>query len=398
VTTYGMTETGFVVKPLSQIRADINARQLASPKIGAAQDVSDESPLGQMNAAVAAEISEVWELGADVAASQDPEAATGIPLDNLCSLTGTVRQAAAPSKLKSCTVNLDAGATLPAGSIAAVDGRPDITFTSDAEVVNSGGVAANFPVDFTCTANGPVQVNAGTLTEIVSGVTGWNSVTNPSDCVLGRNVDTTPMLRQRRVGQLALRGGSTVRALRADVLALDGILSCKVLNNKKDYPSADGLPPHSFEVLIDDGAVPAVDDDLIAQTIFDQAPAGIESFGDTTGEALDEFGEVQTERFSRVERKPVFIDYELEVNPNTFPGDGIDQVNAAIAAAGAAYDAGDTVVALFLRSQAFTISGVIDVPTFTLGYAASPVGTTNLTTTARQRATFDTADFTGAVA
>jgi hypothetical protein len=398
VTTYGVTETGFVVKPLAQIRADINARQLASPKIGAAQDLSDESPLGQLNAAVAAELNEVWELGADVYASNDPEAAVGIPLDNLCSLTGTVRQGAAPSKLKSCTVNLDAGAVLPAGSLAAVDGRPDITFATDVEVTNSGGVAANVTVDFTCTANGPIQVNAGTLTEIVSGVTGWNSVTNPSDCVLGRNIDTTLELRQRRVGQLALRGGSTVRALRADVLALDGILSCRVLNNKKDYPSADGLPPHSFEVLIDDGPVPSVDDDLIAQTIFDQEPAGIDSYGSTTGEALDEFGEVQTERFSRVERKSVFISYTLEINASLFPGDGIDQVNAAIAAAGAAYDSGDTVVALYLRSQAFTVSGVVDVPTFTLDYIPSPVGTTNLTTTARQRATFDTADFVGAVA
>jgi hypothetical protein len=396
--SYGVTTTGFVIKPLSQIRADINARQLASPKIGPAQDVSDESALGQMNAAIAAEISEAWELGADVYASNDPEAAVGIPLDNVCSLTGTVRQAAAPSKLKSCTVNLDAGAVLPAGSIASVVDRPDITFATDVEVTNPGGVAANVTVDFTCTANGPIQVNAGTLTQIVSGVTGWNSVTNPSDCVLGRNVDTTQELRQRRVGQLALRGGSTARALRADVLALDGILSCKVLNNKTGFPSADGLPPHSFEVLIDDGPVPSVDDDLIAQTIFDQEPAGIDSYGSTTGEALDEFGEVQTERFSRVERKSVYVSYTVETNPNTFPSDGIDQINAAIAAAGSEYDAGDTVVALFLRSQAFTVSGVIDVPTFTLGYSASPVGTTNLTTTARQRATFDTADFVGAVA
>ncbi len=398
MTTYGVTAEGFVVKPLSQIRADINARQLASPKIGAAQDLSDESPLGQLNAAVAAEINEVWELGADVYASNDPEAAVGIPLDNVCSLTGTTRQAAAPSRLKDCVVNLDAGAVLPAGSIAAVDGRPDITFTTDVEVTNSGGVAANFPVDCTCTANGPTQVNSGTLTVQVSGVTGWNSITNPEDCVLGRNVDTTLQLRQRRVGQLALRGGSTVRALRADILAIDGVLSCKVLNNKTGMPDANGLPAHSFEVLLDDGAIPAVEDDVIAQAIFDQEPAGIDSYGSTTGNAEDEFGVVQTERFSRVERKPVFIEYTLQVNLSAFPSDGIDQINAAIKLAGDAYDAGDTAVALYLRAQAFTVSGVIDVPTFTLGYTASPVGTTNLTTTARQRATFDVDNIDGVVA
>jgi hypothetical protein len=37
------------------------------------------------------------------------------------------------------------------------------------------------------------------------------------------------------------------------------------------------------------------------------------------------------------------------------------------------------------------------VPTFTLGYDPAPVGTSNLTTTARQRATFDTANFDGSI-
>lgn len=398
MTTYGVTDTGFVVKPLTQIRTDINNRQLSSPKIGPAQDVSDESPLGQMNAAVAAEISEAWELGADIYASNDPEAAVGIPLDNVCSLTGTVRQGAKASVCKACVVNLDAGATLPVGSIAAVVGRPDITFASDEDVTNSGGSAADFEVDFTCTATGPIQVNAGTLTELVSGVTGWNSVTNPEDSVLGRNVDDTQQLRQRRVGQLALRGGSTAASLRADILALDGILSCRVLNNTTDAIDVNGLPPHSYEVLLDDGPVPSVDDDLIAQTIFDQAPAGIGNHGSSTGIAVDEFGNNQAQNFSRVERLPVYIEYTVVVNVSAFPADGIDQINAAIAAAGATYNSGDTVVALYLRSQAFSISGVIDVPTFFLGYSPSPVTTVNLTTTQRQRATFDTGNMAGVVA
>jgi len=398
VTDYGVTEAGFTVKPLTQIRADINARQLASPKIGPAQDVSDESPLGQMNAAIAAEISEAWELGADVYSSNDPEAAVGVPLDNVCSLTGTTRQGATPSVCKDCVVNLEPGATLHEGDLAAVDGRPDIIFQCAADVTNSGGVAADFTVDFTCTTDGPIQVNAGTLTQKVSGVTGWNSITNPADCALGRNVDTTLQLRQRRVGQLALRGGSTARSLRADILNIAGVESCVVLNNKTGLADANGVPPHSYEVLLDDGAVPSVEDDTIAQAIFDQGPAGIQSSGLEFGDATDEFGNLNREYFTRIERKNVYIDYAVTVNTALFPTDGIDQINAAIVAAGAAYNPGDTVVALYLRSQAFSISGVVDVPSFTLGYAPSPGGTSNLTTTARQRATFDVGNCSGAVA
>jgi hypothetical protein len=236
---------------------------------------------------------------------------------------------------------------------------------------------------------GAVQVDAGQLTVIGSPVTGWNSVTNAEDAVPGRAVASDQELRALRAQELARRGGSTVSAIRADVLQVDGVDSVIVLENKRDIPDANGLPGHSFEVILDDGEVPAADDDEIAQAIFDTAPAGIYAGGTATGEATDVEGLSHDVNFSRVERLEVYIALSLVTN-DLFPTNGPTLVAEAIVAAGDTYRPGDTAVALYLRSQAFSVSGVVDVPDFFLDYVPGPGATANLPVTFRQRNVFDT--------
>ena len=398
MTAYGVTPTGYVAKPVEVVLSDTIERAKASSAIGPRKNYGPSSSLGQMLRVLCVDAAELWELGGVLWAIADPNAALDAALDNVCSLTGTERLAAAPTRVTTARVNLDAGTTLPAGTLATVDGRPDLVFELDTDVTNSGGSAAYIDLEplgaaFVCTQTGPIEVEPSTLIVRASSVSGWNSITNNEAGVTGRNVETNIELRLRRQGQLAKKGARTVRAIRAALLDLEGVESCVVLENKSDFPDANGLARKSFEVVIDDGTTPAVEDDTIAQTIFDQDVAGILPQGSSSGTATDEDLVEHTVAFSRVERLNVYIDITLTTGVG-FPLDGEDQVAAAIVKAGDAYDAGDTAVALYLRSQAFTIPGVIDVPSFTLGYTISPVGTSNLPVTARQRNTFDVARIT----
>lgn len=402
MTDYGVKSSGFVAKTLEQAQSDIIARMKAKAALGPTLDYGTASGLGQLAGVLAGSEAELWELGRQVWASMDPDAAADVPLDNVCSLTGTTRRAAAATVVRA-TVNLDAGTSLPVGTQASVDGRPDLVCELARTVTNSGGVTADFtlddtgaPIEFVCTQTGPIEVSADTLTVMATSVSGWNSVTNPEPGIVGRDVESNVDLRIRRAAQLALRGGSTVRAIKAAVLEIPEVLSCIVLENKGDAADANGLPPHSFEVILDDGDPAAADDDDIAQAIFDHGdPAGIYANGTESGTATDEELVDHEVRFTRVERLDVYIDYTVTTN-GLFPTNGHDLIKAAIVAAGNAYRPGDTAVALYLRSQAFTIAGVTDVPSFTLGYTASPVGTANLPATYRQRNTFDVARITGA--
>ncbi len=396
MTEYGVTETGFVPKPQDVILAELQALQVAAPEIGPTQDFSSASALGQLNGIVSGIVAELHELAGAVWASNDPDAAFGLGLEVLCSLTGTLKRGASPSRA-ACTVNLDAGVTLAAGKRASVVGRPDIVFELETDVTNPGGSPANVPAIFVCTATGPVAANAGTLTVIDTTTGGWNSITNPEDAVRGRNVDTPIQLRQRREDQLALRGGSTLRAIQADLLdsenhpELDGIESVYTLENTTAVVDSNGLPPHTIEVIIDDGEVPAVDDDDVAQSIWDAPKAGgIGTYGAESGTAVDANGDDHVVRFSRRTGVDIYVTYSLTTDGD-FPTDGDDQVLAAVLAKGASLRIGGDVIALQIRNAPFSVAGVVDVPSFAIGIAPGPTLDSNITIGARERAIFDAA-------
>lgn len=398
MTDYGVTDTGFVKKPLSAILQDIQDRHRAS--FGAGIDVAIARELGQVDGNVASEMAEVWEILEIVDHSYDPEAAEGVQLENLASLTGTIKQAARASTAL-ISVNLNAGITLVAGTLIAFLGRPDIQFTLDAQVVNSGGSAADVAIDVdgkplraTCTQTGAIVAPAGALTVKVSVVSGWNSVTNTADAVPGRDADTEIQLRQARENELALRGGSTAKAMKADLLdvknhpELTGIRSVDVLSNRTDAIDANGLPPHSFEIVIDDGDTPSVDDDAIAQAIFDTGPEGINTAGATSAVAVDEDGDAQPISFSRAVLRPVYATYTLSVT-DKYPAGGADLVKAAVLNLALSVQTGQAVIALAFRAVALTVPGVYDVTDFKIGFSPSPALANNLAPGVRERATFN---------
>lgn len=389
---FGVTSTGFTRKNLEDILKALADRQHASPALGPSLDTDDETALGQLNGTFASELAEAWELLEECFHGMDPEDAEDFALTVLSSLTGTLRRAATKST-SALTVNLNAGTTLPAGSTVAVLNRPDITFTTDVAlgpVVSTG----NYTAQSTCTQTGPIAALAGTLTVIVTPVSGWNTVTNPADAITGRAVDNDVTLRQRREDELALRGGSTLKGIKSDVLKVTGVNTASVLENTGEATDANGLPPHSFEVVIDDGDVPAASNNSIAQAIWDSKPAGIQPFGTLSGTALDDLNVSHTVNFSRVTLKPVFIDVFITTTSDYDAINGPTNIKTAVAAEGNKLKIDADVIALNLRAKALTVVGVVDVPTFELGFFANPSGTANLTVGPRERATFNTANIT----
>ncbi len=394
MTEYGVLPAGFVLKPLTAIQQSIVEKLQASSAVGPAQDYSSTAPLGQIVGALSSEIAEVWELGYAVHTSGDPEGTLDVPLDQLLSLTGSSRAVSRASTVL-CLLNLDPGTLVPAGSIISVLGRPDIQFTLDADVENAGVSPGEFEGDFTCTVVGPVAVNAGTLTVIDNPITGWNSVTNEADAVLGRNVATNIEFRQRWADERAQAGSTTVGAIRAALLdkdttpELETVEKVLVLQNKTSAYDANGLPPHRVEAILDDGDVPSVDNDLIAQVIWDYGVAGgIDTHGSEVGTAIDSEEQEHEVRFSRVTRREVFINMSITRGSN-FPNDGAQKLKISMAAAGNEYQIDDDVIALFIKSKAFAIAGIADVPSFAIGLEYPPTLEENIPMGYRERAVFD---------
>jgi uncharacterized phage protein gp47/JayE len=398
-TPFGVQASGYVIKTQTDILASLISRAKASSALGPNIDYSSASPIGQLLGLIAGELAEVYEVDEATYASNDPEAAVGVPLDNVCSITGTRRPDASASRSLSQTVNLDAGVTLlRANAFISPAGRPDVLFQLDqASVTNSLGTPADVACTFTCTIDGAVSVDAGILSVIASPQVGWNSTTNAQDIVPGRAVGSDQETRALRTVELFTRGGSTVGAIRSHVQAVAGVDTVVVLENTGDVPDANGVPPHAFTAVIDDGAVPAADDNAVGQALYDTRPAGIPSDGDVLGTATDPTDNSEhAEHFRRDERKNVYLDLTLTVS-RSFPVDGLQQVKDALKSRGDTLVVGEDVVALFLRAACFAVAGVVDVPTFKLDFTPSPTNTANLPITTYQRATFDTSRITVAV-
>ena len=386
MTTYGLTPTGFVPKTTEVILDETEADQLGT--VDATLVQAPDEPLGQFNGIFAGKCAELWELMATMYKSLDPDQSENAQLDAASSLTGTKRKPADRS-LVTCTVNLDASKTFTPGQlIANVNGQPAIKFRNRDTVTSTG--AGNYSAVFESVDLGPVPANASTLTVITTPVSGWNSITNPADAVLGHLIEVDTDLRVRRRTDLAKPGACTLDSVRADVLQVKNVLQCIVLENNTMAQDLNGLPPKSFNVVIYDETPAAIDAD-VAQTIWNSKPSGIQPYGATNVNVKDSLGATHVVGFSRSPQKTVYFSLTVVTDPNTFPADGSTQIKNALVALGKLSKMGDDVIAARYKAEPIIkVAGVVDVTVFTLGFTASPAGTANLAIAPQEQATFDT--------
>ena len=361
-----VTDQGLEIPTIESLLTEIAAEQRA--KLDPLLNTTADDPIGQVNGIFASHLREAWETLAIAYNGFNPDAAEGFLLEALSALTGTKREKASKSRFKGTRklkVNLDDGTEIPAGSVVAVDGRPDIRFVLLQTVINNSGDVADAFVEAEAEADGAVTANANTVTVIATPVSGWNTVTNDEDAEVGTDRESETALRQRRERELRATGSGTVDAIYSDVIAIevDGvktILSAQVLQNVEDFQDADtGLPPHSYEVIVYDGLSHVTPVNTIAQTIWNSGPAGIKPYGSTSGSAIDAQGNTQTVPFTWATLVELLIECYIVVDPVTFVG--IPAARTIVSQEVAALKLGDDVAYSKILSIIQGITGVIRI-------------------------------------
>lgn len=406
--TFGLTSSGFVPKQQSDILSDIQGQEQTN--ISATIDLDPDQPLGQINGIFSGKIAECWEVLNTLYGIIDPDQAEGAALVNVCKLTGTVKDPASYSTVE-CTVNLNAATALPVGALANVTGQPGNTWTAvqnpalpagQAAYNGATGATGVTGVTFQATTTGPVAASAGTLTQINAPVTGWNSITNPSDAILGSFTESDTSLRQKRLQELGASGGSTVDKIRAVLLNLTlangtfPVISCTVYENETDFTDVNGLPPHSVEALIYDQG--ALNNDVVAQAIWNVKGSGAATYGNAFGTATDSQGTTHIVNFSRPTTVPIYLAYTT--TPGTLTAAQTAAIKSLVATEASAFLVpGASVIALQLRAlplapEPGAVTGITDVPSLALGTAPAPGGTSNITIGIRQVATLSTTNIT----
>ncbi len=383
MSSFGVTNEGFVKKTFTTILDEIETDQRDT--IQQELDQQADQTLGQINGIVASKVEELWNVGEGVYSAQYPDSASGVALDNVGAITGAIRKKATKSTV-SLDVTLDPGTTLTVGRVVS-QSVTGVRFTTTAEVTNGGGVPAVFAVAAESEDTGPIAATAATLTVIETPVAGWTAVTNPLDAVLGATAQTDSQFREFRNSLLALRGSATVEAIRADLLVVPGVTAVTVFENYTSVTDVDGLPPKSIECVVLGGT-----DQDVGDALWLTKGAGIEPYGGSSPVVVmvvDSQGFTQTVRFSRPTEVEIYADITVTTDSN-YPLDGDDQVKAALVAAGALLTTGEDVIFERIKAAAFTVSGVVDVTSFTMDTVDGSSGTVNIPIASRELAVFDT--------
>lgn len=431
----GVTSSGFEGKTVADLTADLN--DSARGVYGASANVDPRSRLGQLIGLFALALSETWELAEVIAAAFDPMGASGVLLDNLSALTGTVRKVATKSTATLYAIGT-AGTVLPAGRRASVTGtstafetlasgtiaaatawaastvysagavraasgslwRAMTSGTSSTTAPNGvgplfvdgtvtwrllGAGSAYAEIAAEATVTGPLQGFTGAITTIDTPVAGWALVTNATDAIPGRNLETDAELRVRRARDVAGIGSSPLGAVQAAISNLAGVSFAALFENATDA-TVGTIGPHGLELLVEGG-----DDATIAQKLLDSKAGGIATFGTTSLTRNTSNGDPVVVNFTRPALVDVWVKITLSKQAGLYPSNGDDQVKAAIVAWGDALALGRDVVPSAIAAEVFrTIPGVLDVSAVLVGLSNPPASSTPLVFTIRQRANYDT--------
>jgi hypothetical protein len=259
-------ETGVIVPDTGALQTTVENEYKAV--FGQDLIVTPNTPQGVLITAEVSARSGVLRNNAALANQINPNLAGGVFLDAIWALTGGGRTAATYTLVPSVDLLGLPGTLIPAGSQAAlVDGT--LFESVSAVTLDLSGTGS---VDFQAVEAGPVAVNVGALTQIITGVLGWDSVTNTTAGTPGNSEESDLASRSRRKNDLGAQGVALPVASTSALYDTDGVRSLQFRENYTDADATiDGifLTAHSIWACVDGGT-----DDAVATALFENKSLG----------------------------------------------------------------------------------------------------------------------------
>ena len=319
------SKTGFDVTEITDLREQIASewQNAFKEKDRPLLNTDPETPQGQI---IDSQVASVNQKDSEVlyfAQQFDPRTAEGRFQDALAEIYFIKRKSAINSYAL-CTLNGRAGTQINAGALieSEIDGTQ---WSLDQNVT----IPANETITakFTCLTEGAISASAGTLTKIITTVTGWDTVTNATATV-GSLEESQSAFEKRRYDSVALNARSTTGAVFANVSQCDEVIAVYVTDNKTNvHKTIDGytLTPHSIFVCVIGGA-----DQDIAKAIYEHLSAGCDYNGNTVIPVTDEYtGAIEEVKFYRPANYNVYIKVQIQDN-NDLTNDYVKIIRTAV--------------------------------------------------------------------
>ena len=302
------SKTGFDVTEIDDLREQIASewQEAFKEKDRPLLNTDPETPQGQIIDSQVATVNQKDSEVLYLAQQFDPRTAEG-RFQNALAEIYFIKRKPAINSYAMCTINGRAGTQIDAGAL--IESKIDGTQWSLDQNVT---IPANETITakFTCLTDGAISASAGTLTKIVTTVTGWDTVTNAT-AIVGSLEESQSAFEQRRKDSVSLNARSTVNAVYANVAQCDGVIAVYAVDNKKNISETIDnytLTPHSVFVSVIGG-----ENEDIAKAIYNNLSAGCDYNGNTSVDITNEYsGAVETVKFYRPDVFNIFVKVQIQ--------------------------------------------------------------------------------------
>lgn len=276
---------GVVLPTTKEIRADLASKFKKAFRTSPTDpdlNTDPASPMGQILDLLTAEIEAKNSQIAFLANMANPDTARGVFLDALSSLYFLERKTSEPTLVR-CECTGAVGTVIPFGAIVKDEkgNKYRHANANGAKITDSGRISTIFE----SVEHGAIQAPPKSVTQIVTVVAGWDTVTNPLAGVVGRDAETDAELRDRRLSSVSINARGSVSALEAEIRNVEGVIHGVVLENtsnaeKTEYGLTIGA--HSVAVCAFGG-----DDVSLARAIWAKKAGGCGTSGNYPVQFVD---------------------------------------------------------------------------------------------------------------
>lgn len=302
--TLKFEDGGFIVDDVPTVRAAVAEawRGAFSAPDRPALNTEPETPAGQLIDSQTAAIVEADSELLYIAQQFDPARNSGMFQDAIARIYYLTRKAAVASQAD-VTITGRAGTQIPLNAQIRSTADNTLWGCMTAVTIPADGVTV---ARFACMTEGAISAPAGTLTQIVTVVPGWDTASNTAAAAVGNLAENRGQFEARRYASVAVNSRSVAASVYGRVMSLPDVISCYVTQNRTSLPQVvDGytLKPHSVYAAVVGG-----DDEEIAKALYDTVSAGCDYNGNTEVVITDEnTGALETVLFQRPAELTIYI-------------------------------------------------------------------------------------------
>lgn len=301
--SFQVTATGISAPPYSDIYTSFQV--IFASIYGSDSYLDPDSQDGQMLAVVAKVINDVSQSAITLYNSYSPATGQGVGLSNSVKINGISRLVSSNST-SDVTIIGQAGTIITNGIIADVNNVNQWNLPASVTIPGGGSIV----VTATCANPGAITAAANSLTQIITGTLGWQSVNNPAEAVPGAPVEDDAQLRVRQSVSTSLPAQTIIQAIYGALANIEGVQTLKIFENDTGTTDDHGIPGHTISVVIEGG-----DATTIAQTIEKKKNPGTGTYGTTTIVVTDPVGMTLPIHFYVPTQDTILVD--IAINPLT---------------------------------------------------------------------------------